>query len=62
MFGKSLLNQERLIDDEAIEETLPEVPRYAKPCERVGRFRLEEIVEEAVEKKPERPRTVEVLL
>jgi len=34
----SLLNQDSCIDDEAILFTLPPVPRYAKPCNRDGRF------------------------
>ena len=30
----SLLNQERLIEDDAMELTLPADPMYANPCER----------------------------
>jgi hypothetical protein len=59
----SLLNQERLIDDDAIVFTFPFVPRYVKPCESAGRKKLPDCVDEAVEKNPPvRPRTVEVEL
>ena len=34
--ARSLLNPDRLIDDEATVCTNPFVPRYAKPCVRLG--------------------------
>ena len=60
---ESLLNQDSLIDDEAIVPTSPFVPVKAKPCESDERKRELEIVDEAVEKKPlSRPSVVEVEL
>ena len=58
----SLLNHESLTEDEAIVFTCPAEPVYANPCDIDGRYRELEIVDEAVEKKPFRPRTVEVEL
>jgi hypothetical protein len=59
----SLLNQESWTEDEAIVDTCPAEPVYAKPCVRDGRKKLPLCVELAVEKKPlSRPRVVEVLL
>jgi hypothetical protein len=43
--------------------TCPAEPKYVNPCERDGRYREEEIVEDAVEKNPlVRPRVVDVEL
>ena len=47
-----MLNQDNLIDDEAIVWTSPADPVYAKPCDRDGRYRDEEKVDDAVEKRP----------
>jgi hypothetical protein len=59
----SLLNQERLIELDAIEFTVPPVPRYAKPCERDESRRAELNVELAVENNPPpKPMAVEVEL
>ncbi len=58
----SLLNHESCTEDEAIVDTFPVDPVYAKPCESEGSLKSPEIVEEAVEKKPLRPRTVVVEL
>ncbi len=58
----SLLNQDSLIDDEAIVCTSPFVPVNAKPCDSDGRYRLDPNVDDAVENSPEKPMTVEVLL
>ena len=59
---ESLLNHDSLIDDEAMVETIPFDPVYAKPCERDGRQRDDPNVDEAVEKRPANPMTVEVEL
>lgn len=57
----SLLNQESLTEEEAIVETRPLVPVKAKPWDRDDRKRLDEMVDDAVEKNPlSRPRVVEV--
>ena len=48
----SLLNHERRIDDEAIEFTCPADPKYANPCVSDDRKRLDEKVDDAVEKRP----------
>ena len=57
----SLLNQESCTDDEAIELTLPPVPKYANPWESDESRRSPEMVDEAVEKNPlSNPRVVEV--
>jgi len=58
----SLLNHERLIEELATVLSFPVEPMYEKPCARDGSRRSPETVEEAVEKKPERPRTVVVEL
>jgi hypothetical protein len=58
----SLLNHDSCTEDDAIVDTFPVEPVYAKPCESDGSLRSPEIVELAVEKKPERPRTVVVEL
>ena len=59
----SLLNQDSLIDDDAIVCASPFVPRYVKPCERDGRNRDDENVDDAVENRPlSRPSVVEVEL
>jgi hypothetical protein len=61
--ARSLLSQESLIDDDAIVCTNPFDPVKAKPCERLGRRRVELNVEDAVEKRPfENPIVVEVEL
>ncbi len=57
----SLLNHERLTDDEAIELTLPDEPMYAKPCERDERFNADEKVDEAVERRPFKRPMVDVV-
>ena len=48
----SLLNQDSCIDDDAIEFTFPPVPRYVNPCDRDGRKKLPDCVDDAVEKNP----------
>jgi len=59
----SLLNQERLIEDDAVEFTLPLDPMYANPCESEERFKGAEMVDDAVEKNPlSNPRAVVVEL
>jgi hypothetical protein len=58
----SLLNQDNLIDDEAIVWTSPADPVNAKPCARDGRYSDEENVDDAVEKRPANPMTVDVEL
>ena len=58
----SLENQESLMEDDAMVWVRPLEPVYKKPWVRDERKREEEMVEEAVEKKPLRPRTVEVEL
>jgi hypothetical protein len=59
----SLLNQERLIEEDAIELTLPADPMYANPCESEERLKGAEMVDDAVEKNPlSNPRVVVVEL
>ena len=58
----SLLNQERLIDDEAIELAFPADPMYAKPCVSDGKYTDEPNVDDAVVKIPEKPSTDDVEL
>ncbi len=47
-----MLNQDSLIDDDAIEFTCPADPMYANPCVRDGRYRDELNVDDAVENRP----------
>jgi hypothetical protein len=59
----SLVNHERFIELDAIEFTVPDEPRYAKPCERDDSRSADENVELAVEKSPPpKPMAVEVEL
>ena len=58
----SLLNQERLTDDDAIELAFPADPMYAKPCESDGKYTDDPNVDDAVVKIPEKPSTDEVEL
>jgi predicted hydrolase (HD superfamily) len=63
-----MVNDVQLVEPEhdavvvAVVVRRPVDPTYAIPCERDESRSAEEIVDDAVEKKPERPRTVEVLL
>ena len=57
-----MLNQDNLIDDEAIVLTNPFVPVYAKPCVSDGKYREDPNVDDAVEKRPLNPMTVDVEL
>jgi hypothetical protein len=60
---ESLLNHDNFTDDEAMVETSPFVPVKAKPCDSDERKRLDEMVDDAVEKKPlSSPSAVEVEL
>ena len=59
----SLLNQDSCIDDEAIVLTLPFVPVYVNPCDRDGKKKFPDCVDDAVEKYPlSRPSAVDVAL
>ena len=59
----SLLNQDSLIDDDAIVFTCPADPVYAKPCVSDGKKKLPTCVDDAVEKyPPSRPSVVDVEL
>ena len=58
-----MLNHDSLIDDEAIVFSCPLVPVNANPCDRDGRNRDDENVDEAVENRPlENPIVVDVEL
>ncbi len=58
----SLLNHDRLIDDEAIVCTSPLLPVNAKPCVSDGKNRDDPNVDDAVENSPLNPMIVDVPL
>ena len=60
--ARSLANHESLTDDDAIVETSPLLPVNANPCDSDGRYSDDPNVDDAVEKSPLNPMTVDVEL